>query len=341
MEQYHQLLKRALSGEHSPNERTGAGTVGVFQEQASFDLGEGVPIVTTKPVYWKGVAVELLWFLRGETNIRPLIENRVGIWSSDALRFNMEYVLDSGLIEKGEVKEAQADAKRAREILIETSTPIEERKGEYESLMKSAGELVKRFEGKIIEDEEFANSAGELGPVYGAQWRGNSPTQPIDQLEILEDALRNGGYNRRLIVNAWNPQDAPNMALPPCHYVWQVNVSPESGKLTLGWSQRSCDTVLGVPFNIASYGLLAHLLAHTHDLEPGKLVGKFEDLHVYVPHIPAAKEQLEREIRPIPKLEILTKRESVAEYTYDDLRLIDYDKHPKLENPTPMFGGFF
>jgi len=131
------------------------------------------------------------------------------------------------------------------------------------------------------------------------------------------------------------------MALPPCHYVWQVNISPESRKLTLGWSQRSCDTVLGVPFNIASYALLVNLLAHTHGYELGELVGKFEDLHVYQPHVPAAEEQLEREPKPLPRLEILNKRDSVAEYKSEDIKLVGYDKHPKLENPTPMFGGFF
>ena len=177
--------------------------------------------------------------------------------------------------------------------------------------------------------------------MYGAQWRGKSSTQPVDQLVALETALSKRAYNRRLIVNAWNPQDMPLMALPPCHYVWQVNISPESERLTLGWSQRSCDTVLGVPFNIASYGLLATLLALTHGYDLGELVGKFEDLHIYLPHIPAAKEQLVREPRPLPKLEIITKKNSVAEYDSSDIKIVGYDAHKKLDNPTPMFGGFF
>ena len=302
-------------------ERTGAGTVGVFQREARFDLSKGFPIVTTKPMYWRGVVEELLWFLRGETNIRSLVEKKVSIWTSDALRFNLAKVIDSGLITKPEVEQAQKEAKSQN--------------------YQPAEGLLNRFEQKILQDRDFASLAGELGPVYGAQWRGKSSTQPIDQLEVLEEALANKKYNRRLIVNAWNPQDLPKMALPPCHYLWQVNISPESQKLNLGWSQRSCDTVLGVPFNIASYALLANLLAHTHGYALGELVGKFEDLHVYLPHLPAAQEQLNREPKPLPQLKILTKKNSIAEYVSSDINLIGYEKHPKLQNPTPMFGGFF
>jgi thymidylate synthase len=321
MKQYHELLKAALSGERRQDDRTGAGTVGVFQREARFDLTEGFPIVTTKPVYWKGVVEELLWFLRGETNIRSLLEKKVGIWTSDALRFNLDKVLRSGLITKSEVEQAQREAKNKN--------------------YHPAEDLLKRFERKILEDEDFASHAGELGPVYGAQWRGKSKTQPVDQLAMVEEALSKKKYNRRLIVSAWNLQDVSSMALPPCHYVWQVNVSPESQRLTLGWSQRSCDTMLGVPFNIASYGLLANLLAHTHGYDLGELVGKFEDLHVYLPHVPAAEEQLKREPKSLPRLEILAKKSSVAEYSSEDINLVGYEKHPKLENPTPMFGGFF
>ena len=163
----------------------------------------------------------------------------------------------------------------------------------------------------------------------------------MDQLAYVEEMLAKKSYNRRLIVNAWNPQDLKSMALPPCHYAWQVNISPETQKLTLGWNQRSCDTILGVPFNIASYGLLANLLAHTHNYELGELIGKFEDLHVYIPHIPAAEEQLRREPKQLPKLEILAKKASVADYDSSEIKLVGYEKHPKLQNTTPMFGGFF
>ena len=323
MRAYLNLLHKILTeGEKSINERTGEGTIGIFQEQSKFMLIEGLPILTTKPVYWNGVVEELLWFLRGETNIRPLLQKKVGIWSSDALRFNLAKIVDSNLITYEEVEMAQREAKEKRNY-------------------SPARDLLRRFEVRILEDEDFAYRAGELGPVYGAQWRGKSPTQTIDQLAILEEALARRKYNRRLIVNAWNPQDRDRMALPPCHYAWQVNISPESQKLTLGWNQRSCDTILGVPFNIASYGLLAHLLAHTHGYGLGELVGKFEDLHIYLPHLDAAKEQLSREPKTLPKVEISTKKSSVAEYDSSEIKLVGYSPHSKLQSPTPMFGGFF
>lgn len=325
MRQYLEILQKILdTGETKKDERTGAGTIGIFHHESRFDLNEGFPIVTTKPVYWKGVAEELFWFLRGETNISPLVKNKVSIWTSDGLRFNLENVIDSGLMSKSEVELAKKEAKENANYV-------------------HANELLKRYEQKILEDEDFAQRAGELGPVYGAQWRGKSKTQPFDQLKMIEEALANKKYNRRLIVSAWNYQDMPNMALPPCHYNWVVNVSPETNRLTLAWNQRSCDSILGIPFNIASYGLLANLLAHTHGYHLGELVGKFEDTHIYLPHISAAKEQLKREPLSLPKLIIKNKRSSVADYKIEDLVFEGegYKHHKKLENPTPMYGGFF
>ncbi len=321
MEQYFTLLRAALSGEKSTNERTGAGTIGVFEQQARFDLKKGFPIVTTKPVYWKGVVEELLWFLRGETNIRPLLQKNVHIWSSDCLRFNLSTVVKSGLISQDEISHAQEAAKD----------------GDY----SIANDLIKSYERKILSDEDFANVNGDLGPVYGAQWRGTNGALAFDQIKNLESKLTENNGDRRMIVNAWNPDQIHIMALPPCHISFQVHVSPESNRLTLGWSQRSCDTVLGVPFNIASYGLLASLLAHTHNLGLGELVGRFADLHIYLPHLPAVNEQLAREPRKLPTLRIITKRSSVTEYTANDIQLLDYNPYPKLKNPTPMFGGLF
>lgn len=344
MRQYLDILQKILdTGEKSTVDRTGAGTIGIFHHESRFNLQEGFPIVTTKPVYWKGVAEELFWFLRGETNIRSLVEKKVNIWSSDALRFNLKTVLEYNLFSEEEIKGAQAKAKEARTLLLNEFMNLEEKNAKFNELMAPANTIQKRFEQKILEDEGFALKAGELGPIYGAQWRGKSKTQPIDQLKIIEEALTNKKYNRRLIVNAWNPQDMPNMALPPCHYNWVVNVSPESQKLTLSWNQRSCDSILGIPFNIASYALLANLLAHTHGYSLGELVGKFEDTHIYLPHIPAAKEQLTRNPFLLPKLTIKNRRNLVADYTMDDLIFegAGYKPHKKLENPTPMYGGFF
>jgi len=321
MKQYLDLLTQALSGEDSDTERTGAGTIGVYQRQARFNLEEGFPILTTKRVYWKGVVEEALWFLRGETNIRSLAQKNVDIWTSDALRYNLPKVIESGLMTQDEINTAKTEAKA----------------GNYER----ANALIGKFKQKIVEDENFANLAGNLGPVYGAQWRGTNGAKSIDQISDLEKELKKGGSSRRMIVTAWDSSQVKDMALPACHLMWQVHISPETKKLHLGWYQRSCDTILGVPFNIASYGLIANLLAHTHGFEKGELIGTFGDLHVYKPHIPAAREQLLREPKPLPTLNIKTKKDSITQYTSDDIELVGYKPHPKLENPTPMFGGFF
>ena len=322
MKQYQDLVRDILNnGEINTKERTGVGTIGVFQRELRHDLNEGTPFLTTKKVYQHIVIGELLWFLNGGRNIRPLLEDKVRIWTSDALRFNLDKVLDSGLMTDSEVKAAQKDAKEKQ-------------------IYGPANELKKRFEGKILEDEDFAEMAGDLGPVYGVQWRGRTPSQPIDQLAVLEEALDKKAYNRRLLVDAWTPEDIPSMALPPCHYNWQANISPETGKLTIAWNQRSCDVKLGIPYNFASYGVLGELLAHTHGYEKGELVGKLEDVHIYRPHKPAAEEQLERTPTELPRLQILTKRKSVADYKVSDFKVIGNKAKP-LKNPTPMFGGFF
>lgn len=341
MRQYHDLLSQALSGERRTDERTGAGTVGVYQRQARFDLNKGFPIATTKRIGFKTIAKELFWFLSGSDNIRPLVLQNVSIWSSDALRSNLDYVIRQNVMAKEEVADAQEKAKTARKTISDTSLPLSERKPMHDALMAPAYQLLSRYEERIKSDEEFASVAGKLGPSYGPQWRGTNGAQSADQIRSLEDALRKGGSSRRMIVAAWNSLQADKVALPPCHVLYQAHVSPETNALTLGWYQRSCDTILGVPFNITSYGLLTELLAHTHGFEKGELIGTFADLHVYIPHIPAAKEQLKREPGPLPKLVIKTKKDSVADYTITDVFLDGYCPHEKLENPTPMYGGFF
>lgn len=345
MKQYQELLRAALSGEKRPVDRTGAGTIGVYERQARFDLNEGFPLLTTKKVDFNSIAAELFWFLSGSDNILPLVKQNCHIWSLDAMRSNLQYILDSGLMTKQEVELAQADAKKAREVLQKPGYSLNERVAEHKPLMKPADELRTRYENKLIEDEDFAKIAGNVGPNYGIQWRGKSSTQPVDQIKELEDSLskfaKSEAYSRRMIVDAWNPQDVSKVALPCCHYSFQVHVSPESKKLTLGWNQRSCDTVLGVPYNIASYALLAELLAHTHGFDKGEVIGKFADLHVYLPHIPAAEEQLQRLPRSLPKLLIKNKKDSVLDYTLDDVVLKDYYPHKRLNNPTPMYGGLF
>ncbi len=322
MDQYLQLLQKILDeGERREDDRTGAGTIGIFGPQLRFDLSKGFPLVTTKKVPFKAVAEELFWFLSGERNIRPLIERKTKIWTSDALRFNLEKVISSGLMTKEEVEKAREEAK----------------KGNFEL----AKNLLTRYENKILEDEKFAHECASLGPVYGVQWRGLHTDLSADQIKMLEDSLKAGGSSRRMLVSAWNASHLGEMALPPCHYGFQVHVSPETKKLSLLWNQRSVDTILGLPFNIASYALLIHLLAETHGFEVGELIANLGDTHVYLPHLNAAKEQLSRKPMPLCKLKIINKKDSVMDYTWEDIELAGYESHPKLENPTPMFGGFF
>lgn len=321
MKQYLELLEEALNGEVQKDERTGNGTVGVFKSSKMWDLQEGFPAVTTKRLYWNGVLHEAIWFLQGDDNIEYLVENNVNIWNSDAMRHNMPYILDSGLFSKKDLDLARKDADR----------------GDY----RAAKNLEKLFINEIKTNKEFAKEAGSLGPVYGPQWTGRNGAYAADQIHALEEKLRAGGTSRRMVVNAWNSKQVPDMALPPCHVMWQVHVSPETNKLSLGWTQRSCDTVLGVPFNIASYGLITEMLAHTHGFEKGNLAGDFYNLHVYLPHIDAAKEQLQREPGTLPQLKFNTKKESITDYRAEDIELVGYNPQPKLENPTPMFGGFF
>ncbi|MEK6874957.1 MAG: thymidylate synthase [Nanoarchaeota archaeon] len=341
MKEYLALLQSALGGEISHDERTGAGTVGVYQQHATFDLAQGFPLVTTKKVFWKAVAEEALWFLQGQDNIRPLLQKKVRIWTLDALRYNLKTVINAGVMSVEEVALAKDQAVQARKVLFDQKIPKEEQIAMFNALMKLPNEIQERFEHRILEDEEFANKAGKLGPVYGPQWRGSHGSFAKDQIAILEAELSRGGSSRRMIVNAWNSTQLDAMALPPCHILWQVHVSPQSRKLHLGWYQRSCDTILGIPFNIASYALIASLLAHTYGYELGNITGTFGDLHVYLPHIPAAKEQLDREPRKLPILEIRNKQKSITEYSSDDFKILHYDPHPVLENPTPMFGGLF
>ncbi|MBI4449421.1 thymidylate synthase [Candidatus Woesearchaeota archaeon] len=341
MREYVRLIELALSGERSSMDRTGAGTVGVFQQQARFDLSQGFPLVTTKKTYWRGVAEEAVWFLQGNDNIRSLLQKRVRIWSLDALRHNLKHVIAAGVTSDEEVKKAKQAANDARKVLYDESIESKDRIEQFNSLMILPNDIQDRFEKRILEDAEFAQVAGCLGPVYGPQWRGRGGALARDQIKELEDALRSGGTSRRMIVSAWNSAQLDAMALPPCHMFWQVHIAPESKMLHLGWYQRSCDTILGIPFNIASYALIASLLAATHGYEIGTLTGSFGDLHIYIPHIPAAKEQFKREPLPLPQLRILNKKESITEYTTEDFKLCNYESHPALENPTPMFGGLF
>src|SRR4051794_9595272 len=260
MKQYHELLSRVLHDGVEKPDRTGTGTKSIFGHQMRFDLAEGFPLVTTKKLHLKSIVHELLWFLKGDTNVGYLRENGVSIW------------------------------------------------------------------------DEWADPEGELGPVYGKQWRA-WPTpdgKPIDQLRGVIDLIRRDPYSRRLIVSAWNVAEIPRMALAPCHVLFQFYVTRD-GRLSCQLYQRSADLFLGVPFNIASYALLTHMVAQVTDLRPGEFIHVLGDAHLYENHLDQARELLSRDARPLPKLELNPNVRDIDAFTFDDVAIKDYDPHPPIK----------
>ncbi|MGO4383267.1 thymidylate synthase [Specibacter sp. RAF43] len=263
---YEDLLRDVLANGTAKSDRTGTGTRSVFGRQLRFDLSESFPLITTKRVHFKSVAMELLWFLRGDSNVRWLQDNGVTIWN------------------------------------------------------------------------EWADDAGELGPVYGVQWR-SWPTPDgghIDQIARVMESLRTNPDSRRHIVSAWNVGELANMALPPCHAFFQFYVAPAEngrGKLSCQLYQRSADTFLGVPFNIASYALLTMMVAHQLDLDPGEFIWTGGDVHIYDDHLDQVAEQLSREPYPYPQLRFARTPESIFDYAYEDFDLVNYRHHPTIKAP--------
>lgn len=259
MKQYHDLMQTVLDTGIFKDDRTGTGTYSIFGHQMRFNLAEGFPLITTKKVHLRSIIHELLWFLKGETNIQYLKDNGVSIW------------------------------------------------------------------------DEWADENGELGPVYGHQWRSwparNGET--IDQITNLVNMLNNSPNSRRLIVTAWNPADVDKMALPPCHSMFQFYVA--NGKLSCQLYQRSADIFLGVPFNIASYALLTQMLAQVCGLGLGDFVHTFGDAHLYSNHIEQTKLQLSRDFRPLPQMKINSAVKDIFSFTYEDFSLENYDPHPHIK----------
>ncbi|GAA1426088.1 thymidylate synthase [Agrococcus citreus] len=261
---YEELLADVLANGEHKSDRTGTGTRSVFGRQLRFDLSEGFPLITTKRVHFKSIALELLWFLRGDSNVRWLQERGVTIW------------------------------------------------------------------------DEWADEDGELGPVYGVQWR-SWPTpggETIDQIQQVIDEIRRNPDSRRLIVSAWNPADIPSMALAPCHALFQFYVA--DGRLSCQLYQRSADMFLGVPFNIASYALLTHLIAAQTGLEVGDFIWTGGDCHIYDNHVEQVTEQLRRDPYPLPQLRLTTQRDSVFDVEFDDLEVVDYQHHPAIKAPVAV-----
>ncbi len=261
MRQYLDLMQDILENGAIKTDRTGTGTKSVFGRQVRFDLSKGIPLVTTKKVHLRSIIYELLWFLKGETNIGYLKENKVTIW------------------------------------------------------------------------DEWADENGDLGPVYGSQWRSwPAPGgKKIDQIANVIHQLKTKPDSRRHIVSAWNPAEVDNMALPPCHALFQFYVA--EGKLSCQLYQRSADYFLGVPFNIASYALLLEMVAQQCDLIPGEFVWTGGDVHLYSNHFEQAKLQLSREPYPLPKLVIKRKPNSIFDYAFEDFEIVNYQSHPSIKAP--------
>ena len=256
MKQYLELLQDILDNGVDKGDRTGTGTRSVFGRQMRFDLSKGFPLLTTKKVYLKGIIYELLWFLKGDTNVHYLQEHNVHIW------------------------------------------------------------------------DEWADENGNLGPVYGSQWR-NWNGEGVDQIKNLIETLKKNPNDRRMIVTAWNPSQVPNMALPPCHMMFQFYVA--NNKLSCMLYQRSCDMFLGVPFNIASYALLTMMIAHVCGFELGEFIHTLGDTHIYNNHFEQVKEQLSRTPRDLPQMLIKRKVDSIDDFQFEDFELINYDPWPAIK----------
>jgi len=284
---YLDLLRLLIERGDERIDRTGVGTRALFGHSLRFDLADGFPAVTTKRLYWRTAFKEMLWMLAGGTNIRPLLQQNVRIWTDWPLR---------------RYREASGDAITQED-----------------------------FEHRVLEDEAFAAEWGELGPVYGKQWRRwrTADGREVDQIGRLIEELRGNPGSRRLLFDGWNVGELEQMALPPCHKHYQFFVSAD-GRLSGGMVQRSADCFLGLPFNLANLALLTHLLAQQTGYRPGEIVWFGFDVHLYLNHIPQARLQLEREPRPWPRLAIRRQPASLFEYTIDDLELAGYDPHPSI-----------
>ena len=281
---YQNLLSEVLSKGVEKEDRTGTGTISLFGKQIRHDMSDGFPVLTTKKVAWKTMVTELKWFLKGDTNIKYLVDNGCNIWNGDAYK---------------------------KYCKLQVPHDHFETQKEFIELIKT--------------NDEFAAKWGELGPIYGKQWRD---INGIDQLENLITGLISNPDGRRHLVDSWNPEQLNLMTLPPCHYSFQCYVA--DGKLSLMWNQRSADLFLGVPFNISSYGLLLHLLCKETRLEPGELIGSFGDIHLYKNHIDQAKEQIDRYSFDLPELKVSCYDIYRGDF---DAELLNYESHPAIKAP--------
>nr|WP_263313290.1 thymidylate synthase [Mammaliicoccus sp. Marseille-Q6498] len=307
---YHDLCNKVLKEGDSKDDRTGTGTISIFGHQMRFDLSEGFPLLTTKKVSFKLIATELLWFIKGDTNIRYLLQYKNNIWNEWAFK-----------------KWIESDEYKGPDM-----TDFGRRSLVDDQFNEQYKEQLTIFKDKILNDDTFMEKFGDLGNVYGKQWRDwkDINGQRFDQLQTLIDNIKTNPNSRRHIISAWNPTEIDTMALPPCHTLFQFYV--KDGKLSCQLYQRSADIFLGVPFNIASYSLLTHLIAKECNLEVGEFVHTFGDAHIYKNHIDAIEEQLSRDSFAAPRLEINTDK-SLFDIDYEDLEIKDYQSHPSIKAP--------
>ena len=313
-EQYLKLASYVLHHGHRKKDRTGTGTISTFGYQMRFDLSQGFPLLTTKFVPFRLIKSELLWFLHGDTNIRYLLQNHNHIWVEWPFKRFVESADYHG----------------------PDMTDFEHRRLHDPAFKKVYLHQKHLFCRRILTNAQFAKKYGTLGNVYGAQWRHwkTSTGKHIDQLKWAIHKIKTTPYSRRIIVSAWNPEDVPNMALPPCHTLYQFYVN--DGRLSCQLYQRSGDIFLGVPFNIASYALLTSLIAKEVDLKPGVFVHTLGDAHIYLNHIQQVKAQLKRKPRPAPKLWLNPKKSSVFDYRMSDIQIKDYHHYPRIKAPVAI-----
>lgn len=307
---YHDLLGRIRSEGTFKDDRTGTGTYSVFGHQMRFDLSEGFPLLTTKKVLFKMIATELIWFIRGDTNIRFLLEYDNNIWNEWAFK---------KWVESEEYEGPDMTDFGRRALKDEDFNAV------YQDEMK-------KFKDRVLTDDDFSRRYGDLGNVYGKQWRDwiGPDGESIDQLKNVIDAIKTNPDSRRHIVTAWNPAEIDTMALPPCHSFFQFYVN--DGRLSLQLYQRSADVFLGVPFNIASYSLLLLMVAKECGLEAGDFVHTMGDAHIYANHIEAVDKQLSRDSFAPPSLEINSDA-SIFEIDYEDFEVVGYESHPYIKAP--------
>ena len=366
--QYQELLQSILDYGVEKKDRTGTGTKSIFGYTIRHNMKDGFPLMTTKKMAWKTMVTELLWFLRGDTNIKYLVDNNCHIWDGDAYKNYTKYVnsIVDGYM-NGDIMGSQP---------------------QIEKLFSNPDDLTiltkEEFINQVKTDDEFAKRWGELGPIYGRQWRDwngkwkldendtnrlwnlNLHRQGIDQIKNLINDLKTNPDSRRLMVNAWNVGELNKMTLPPCHYGFQLytrelswderiafyhskrvpmnqtedyfsehfdSIGVPKRAISLMWNQRSVDTFLGLPFNIASYGLLLTLIAREVNMIPEELIGNLGDTHLYLNHLEQAKEQIKRTSMKLPTVEVYRVVNDLSEYDVDDIILKDYNSHPTIKAP--------